>query len=268
MPALEVKPHEQAQNRPSAMDGGEHNHGGAQGAGGSHLHGPGGGSSSNIEGALGMWTEGTNAISGAVDAIGDKLAPPTRHINAGEISYAREIFGDSLDYSKITITRDSLMSTGAPKTIGNTVHMRSKWGAEQFTKDGSGEYTLELTEAGRQLLVHEMTHVWQFQNGGLAYIPDSLVSQLRARLGSGSRNGAYDWRSAAKAGTPWADWNPEQQAELVEEYNRALRHVKDATKRKALPAKADTDMLTLGKPYIEKIHHGEGAPTLRQIWGS
>ena len=50
--------------------------------------------------------------------------------------------------------------------------------------------------------------------------------------------------------------------------DRALRHVKDATKRKALPAKADTDMLTLGKPYIEKIHHGEGAPTLRQIWGS
>jgi hypothetical protein len=275
MPALEVHPHDQAQNRASAFtpepsegakEGASSHQGSDDLANSAELQGPGGGSSSSLHGALGMWTEGTKAISGAVGEIGDKLAPPTRHINSAEIAYAREIFGDSLDYSKIAITRDGLLSVGAPKTIGNTVHMRSKWGSEQFTKDGSGQYTLELTEAGRQLLVHEMTHVWQFQNGGLAYIPDSLVSQLRAQLGTGSRNGAYDWRSVAKAGTPWQDWNPEQQAELVEEYNKSLRHIRDATKRKHLPAKADTEMLEIGKPYIDKIQRGEGAPTLRQVW--
>ena len=266
MPSQQVRPREEDLLRP--LEPAQHLAAGdaEQHPGGASVHGPGGGSPSSLHGALGMWREGTQAAAGALGALGDKLAPPSRHLNAEEIGYARQIFGDSLDYSKITITRDGIASAGAPKTLGNTVHMRSKWGADQFTKDASGQYTLELTEAGRQLLVHEMTHVWQFQNGGLAYIPDSLASQLRARLSTGTRNGAYDWRAAAQAGKPWQDWNPEQQAELVEQYNRSLRHVEAASARKAQPAPADTEMLELGRPYIDKIQRREGAPTLRQMW--
>ena len=32
-----------------------------------------------------------------------------------------------------------------------------------------------------EVLIHEMGHVWQYQNGGLAYIPESLIAQLKRR---------------------------------------------------------------------------------------
>ena len=62
-----------------------------------------------------------------------------------------------------------------------------------------------------------MTHVWQYQNGGLAYIPLSLIAQLRAAIGKGGRGAAYDWREAIRARRPWEKWNPEQPANLVED---------------------------------------------------
>jgi len=122
-----------------------------------------------------------------------------RHLTGADITYARDVFADSVDYSKIEITRDSMMSTGAPKTLGNTIHLQSNWGGPIFQPGDS----MELTDLGRELLIHEMTHVWQYQHGGLAYIGDSLWAQLKASLGSGSRNGAYDWYTAHSAGLPW-----------------------------------------------------------------
>lgn len=202
------------------------------------------------------------AIAGAMAGayLGDKVSTESRPLTPDEIAYAREVFAGSLDYSKITITRDSMMSTGAPKTLGNTIHLRSVWGAEQFKKDSKGQWTMELTDPGRETLIHEMTHVWQYQNGGLAYIPDSLMAQLKSSLSGGSRNGAYEWRPLADRDVPWEQWNPEQQASLVEEYNTALRKVRDEIARGVPPSPIDTTLITQAKPYIDKVQHGQGAP--------
>lgn len=186
------------------------------------------------------------AVGGAL--AGDAVTQDDRSLTADEIAYARDIFGDSVDYSAITITRDSLISAGAPKTIGNTVHLKSDWG--HFV----GE-TMELTAEGRDCLIHEMGHVWQYQNGGLSYIPESLWAQLKAAVGSGDRGGAYNWREPHKAGTPWAEWNPEQQAEAIEDYNKALRAIKSGR------ATAD-DYKTLSdlEPYLNEVRARRGAP--------
>jgi len=194
-------------------------------------------------------------IAGAVGgaALGDRLSTKRRNLTAADITYARDVFADSVDYSKIEITRDSMMSTGAPKTIGNTIHLRSDWGGPIFQPGD----TMELTDLGRELLIHEMTHVWQYQHGGLAYIGDSLWAQLKASLGSGSRNGAYDWYAAHSAGLPWEKWNPEQQASAVERYNQALRLAR-ATPPTATP-RDYSDLSTL-QPYMDKVRRGEGAP--------
>jgi hypothetical protein len=59
------------------------------------------------------------------------------------------------------------------------------------------------------LLVHELTHVWQYQHGGPDYLSKALWAQL---VGDG-----YDWRKGLDAGKPWEALNPEQQAALLEE---------------------------------------------------
>lgn len=204
-------------------------------------------------------------LAGAL--VVDKLATPSRRLTTDEIRYAREVFADSLDYSPIRITRNSLISTGAPKVVGNTIHLRAVWGADQFARDARGEFMEELTAAGREMLIHELVHVWQHQNGGLAYIPDSLAAQLMATLKQGSRGGAYAWRPMHRAGLPWAAWNPEQQAALVEDYNRALRRVQEASRRGQKPAGGDQDLLMLARPYIDLLRRRSGAPGWRPKHG-
>ena len=58
------------------------------------------------------------------------------------------------------------------------------------------------------ILVHELCHVWQFQNGGHAYIGDSVHAQL---LGDG-----YELEKGLLQGRAWAALNAEQQATLIE----------------------------------------------------
>ena len=56
-----------------------------------------------------------------------------------------------------------------------------------------------LSEKGEAVLMHELAHVWQFQNFGWRYIPGSLFAQATSWLKTGSRRGAYDWQKAAQA---------------------------------------------------------------------
>ena len=185
-------------------------------------------------------------VGGAL--IGDAATTRKRSLTSAEIAYAREVFKDSIDYSEITITRDSMISTGAPKTLGNVIHLRSDWG--HFVGD-----TLDLTEKGRLTLIHEMGHVWQYQNGGLAYIPESLWAQFKGFVGAGTRDAAYDWREADLTGLPWEKWNPEQQASAIEDYNKLLRKSKDGT----ATVRDLADLATL-LPYMNKVWARAGAP--------
>jgi len=169
-----------------------------------------------------------------------------RALSAFERAYASEIFAASLDYAPIAITRDSLISVGAPKTLGNTVHLRSHWGRAIFD-DRRAENA--LTQAGLELLIHELGHVWQYQNAGVAYVGDSLWAQLKGAVLSGSRSAAYNWQAALSADTPWNLWNPEQQASAIEAYNRALRK------------SSDHPIVAALQPVIDKVRAGEGAPT-------
>lgn len=199
-------------------------------------------------GPLGAVLGGIAGLIGGA-AIGDSASTRSRHLTPDEKTMAREVFRDSLDYEAITITRDSLFAAGAPRTIGNTIHLKSSWG--HFERD-----TVDLTDHGKETLIHEMTHVWQYQNGGLAYIPLSLISQLRAAVSGGSRDAAYNWREAHAANLPWEQWNPEQQAAAVEDYNRLLR----LTQAERATAE-DYNTLALLLPYIERLRRREGAPT-------
>ena len=97
--------------------------------------------------------------------------------------------------------------------------------------------------------------MWQYQNGGLAYIPLSLIAQFGGFLSGRGRGGAYDWRAAHRAGTPWAKWNPEQQASAVEDYNRLLRMTKSGGARLAQFAE-----LSALATYMRHVWKREGAP--------
>jgi hypothetical protein len=151
------------------------------------------------------------------EAEADGLIIAARPLTSSELSDAKLIFGDSIDYTKVLVDGGSVGSVGASRTIGNTVHLTSN-----LFKAGTSETTTE----GKRILVHELTHVWQYQHQGWTYAPKAIWAQLKAAVGDGDRNGAYDWKSLVAKGVPWDEWNPEAQAEAVEDYNKALHFAK------------------------------------------
>jgi hypothetical protein len=155
------------------------------------------------------------------------------------LSDAKVIFGDSIDYSKVVVDGGSIASLKASRTIGNTIHLTP----DLFEPDSS-----ETSTEGKRILVHELTHVWQYQHQGWTYAPKALWAQAKAAI-KGDRNGAYDWTRLI--GTPFEQWNPEAQAEAVEDYNRALHNV-NAGKG----TRKDYDNLALLQEYVEKLVAG------------
>jgi hypothetical protein len=182
-------------------------------------------------------------VAGAV--IGDLASRRSRGLTGPEKTYLHDIFHDAVDYDKVTITRGSALSAGAARTTGNTINLQE----EHFEKD-----TMELSEAGLLVLAHEMGHVWQYQNGGLSYIPSSLIPQIVAGLTGKSRNVAYDWRDAVRNHIDWADWNAEQQAECISDYNEAFRRIEAGT-----ASLKDYETVTLAQPFIGFVRERIGA---------
>lgn len=189
-------------------------------------------------------------VGGAI--LGDLASRRSRSLSSDEVSYLQEVYRDSVDYAQVTITRGSALSAGAARTTGNTINLQD----EHFDGD-----TMNLSAAGQLVLAHEMGHVWQYQNGGLAYIPSSLIPQIVAGLSGESRNAAYDWRAAVANRIDWADWNAEQQAECISDYNEALRRVRaDNYGENAEQRLADIHTIVLAEPYIALVQARVGAP--------
>jgi Domain of unknown function (DUF4157) len=135
---------------------------------------------------------GGRAISAVQTLVG--LEPPGRDLTSAEITELRKVYGDSIDYSKVRIKEGSsgLFSlTGRAFTHGDTIYIPKD--SQPLTTD---------------LLVHEMGHVWQHQNGGTDYMSEALWAQ---QFGDG-----YDFEKGISQGKSWSELNPEQQSELLQ----------------------------------------------------
>ena len=180
--------------------------------------------------------------------LGDRQSSQARKLSQPEKDYARVIYRNSVDLDAVELRRDSVLSSGnTPRTVGNTINL-----PDSYFVGG----TLELAQASLLVVIHELGHVWQYQHGGHADIPSSLLPEAAAGVLRGqSRNVAYDWRSADTNHIPWEEMEREQQAECISDYNEALRgssttHIRWPIAR---PSRA-------GEPYIAKVHAGVGAP--------
>ncbi len=146
---------------------------------------------------------------GAFGAPGEPLTPQ-------EIGIARPIFLESINYSLVRVVVSSVVA--APTTLGNNIRSRTR--------------TMQ-----NWVLIHELTHIWQYQTQGSRYISSSACAQVMATIASGDRNGAYDYTP----GKPSIyEYNAEQQAHIVEDvfknpglatnehYQRYMRQVRSA----------------------------------------
>lgn len=131
---------------------------------------------------------------------------PTRPLYPAEVDLARRWFGDTLDVRRVRLVpRLGWGSRPFVLTLLRTSYVFV--GKDRFSRDLAGGPTVSLPD--RRLLLHELTHAWQAQNGAgpRSYMWISLAHQ--ARYG----RGAYDVPSLD---APFAAFGPEQQARIVE----------------------------------------------------
>jgi hypothetical protein len=120
---------------------------------------------------------------------------PSRRLSAAERAVLEPIYGASVDYQSVRIR--------APVTGLLAVSRRA------FVIEDTLFVPHRFLPLKPAVLVHEICHVWQHQNGGHSYIADSLEAQL---VGDGYRLG-----KGLAEGRAWHELNCEQQAMLLEE---------------------------------------------------
>lgn len=121
-----------------------------------------------------------------------------RPLTAGEVSLARSVFGDAIDYSKVTIRRKKWFPFQPRKT---TMAPR---GHIHFHPMGTGycEDFSQVSVIRQGLFIHEMVHVWQTQTRGDWYLVLHRHPWTR-----------YDY--SLKPGWGLERYGIEQQAEIV-----------------------------------------------------
>jgi hypothetical protein len=122
----------------------------------------------------------------------DALAKPGRTLTVHEENLLRTIFKDSIDYGLIRIALTNVGAKGRPYTFGNTIRIPPK---SDFKPD---------------VLVHETTHVWQYQTQGSGYLSDSAWHQMV--------DGDESYHVTLKANQSIYGYTAERQAVIVEAY--------------------------------------------------
>lgn len=122
-----------------------------------------------------------------------------RPLSAGEVALARSIFGDAIDYDKVTIRRRKwafFQPTHITMAPRGHIHFHPLGSAycDDFTR---------ATVFRQALLVHELTHVWQVQTRGAWFLLLNRMPWAR-----------YDY--ALKPGWRLEQYGIEQQARIVE----------------------------------------------------
>lgn len=115
-----------------------------------------------------------------------------RSLNSQEKKLLLTIFQDSVNLDTINIVLTDLGTKGRPYTLGNTIRVPRG------------------TTFDAETLVHEMTHVWQYQTRGTSYISDSALHQLA--------QGAAAYVVELVPGQSFYGYTAEQEAMIVQRY--------------------------------------------------
>ena len=136
----------------------------------------------------------------AYEGISNALSPRLRKLTPREIALLQPIFGGSVPYQAVRLDERARYGPRRYRFCYVSFRTINSWGP--------------IDEA---ILVHEMVHIWQYQQFGACYIPRALAAQ---RTSAG-----YDYGGLAglRNSDYLTDFNYEQMASVVEDAFRLRR---------------------------------------------
>lgn len=140
---------------------------------------------------------------------GNRTEPRKRHLTAQEIELARLVFSDGIDYTRVKIYR------GIPCLPALNVAVSPNGHIYFPRRNCPGDFACTAPHYA-VWLVHELTHVWQYQHGYRTWLGGLMLSVK----GGYRKRCCYAYPPPAEI-RRFADLNMEQQADLVAHYYAA-----------------------------------------------
>ncbi len=124
-----------------------------------------------------------------------------------ELADARTVFGEAVDLEPVRWVYVSAAMIGNLQTSANVIRVPPGLIME------------------RRAVIHEIVHVWQYQNRGLSYVSDSFLHSVCSLVTSGKRDSAYTYTLVPEKSL--FDYTAEQQGQIVEDYFAGMAKLKD-----------------------------------------
>jgi hypothetical protein len=136
------------------------------------------------------------------ETVMDFLKYNTRTLSGGEIGQAQSVFGSSVNFDLVRVDEHAALGPLFSGRAYTSFHTINNWGG--------------LPDA---TLIHELTHVWQYQQAGAIYMAQALHAQ--AQFGAAAYNfDVQELRAAKHDGRGLLSFNREKQAQIVEDFYR------------------------------------------------
>lgn len=141
-----------------------------------------------------------------------------------------QVFGDSLDYERVRIHECATWTDFIDKigrkikkmepikegehnaiTLGNHCFFPVQLPTDLVPVNDPQNYKLDW-------LVHELTHAWQYQKIGWAYLVKAVYAQIRDKAEAYNFGGEEGLLKSLQKNKPFKDFNPEQQGNITQAY--------------------------------------------------
>lgn len=155
---------------------------------------------------LGTNIVNASAAPAAVETLFDILKFNTRGLSDAEVEVAKSVFGDSINYNAVRIDEGSAiallnehLTPRGPFTSLHTINL-----AEDLDMNDPND---------AKTLIHELTHIWQYEQRGLYYVYEAAHD--KGEYGFGGDDAI---KAAVQAKKDFSDFGMEQQASIVARY--------------------------------------------------
>lgn len=162
-----------------------------------------------------------------------------RNLSSWEIDEFQPIFGGSMKYERVRIHENNPWPDRIDR-LGRKLKRMPPPSEHSHNAVTLGNHCYFPVDLPRELpdpedpinykvdwLVHELTHVWQYQQIGWSYIWKALIAQFKEKAKAYDFGGEEGLHKSRQKSIKFKDFNPEQQGNIVQSYYTRKRLNKD-----------------------------------------
>ncbi len=140
-------------------------------------------------------------IGEVYETVTDFIKFNSRAMTEREISIAQTVFGDQINYRRVRFDAYSYLGPKQQSICYVSFYLVNSWG--------------KMSDA---LMIHELVHIWQYEQMGAVYMPQALAAQ--ASTPGYDYGGVFGLQNALRSNDDLRSFNLEQQGDIVADYFR------------------------------------------------